>query len=483
MLSVRTRILVSILIVTALGLIASGGITYFVQRERVLAAVDENLLRTVPDLKSIAANGSSGTPPATVDALLRAAMQQVVPDAHESVLGIIDGKAALVPAATLPFRIDSDPALVRRLVAEGSGTNVVMGTAVRPIGTIRYIIIPVSVGGDTNKGLYVAAYDLGGELGAVVESFQSYVVVALIALVLVGLVGWFVSGRLLRPIRLLREAAARNSITDLSERIPVVGRDDISDLTSTINQMFDRLEESSMSQRRLLDDVGHELKTPITIVRGHLELLDAGRRDDVEATRALAIDELDRMSDLVSEISLLADSRAADFVTLAETDLGLLTESVLAKASALAPEREWMVDRAASGTVPLDSRRITQAWLQLAENAVKYSAPGLPIAIGSDLSPARTGDILQIWVQDGGPGIAAEDQARVFERFGRLESSRRADGSGLGLSIVTAIAQAHGGDVDLVSTPGSGSTFTIRIPLGRLESQAAEAVGREEEGT
>jgi signal transduction histidine kinase len=165
-----------------------------------------------------------------------------------------------------------------------------------------------------------------------------------------------------------------------------------------------------------------------------------------------------------------------------EVDLGLLTESVRVKASALAPEREWMIDRAAVGTVRIDARRITQAWLQLAENAVKYSAAGLPIAIGSDLSPARTGDMLQIWVQDGGPGIPLEDQARIFERFGRLESSRRADGSGLGLSIVTAIAQAHGGDVDLVSRPETGSTFTIRIPIGRLESQAAEAAEREEEG-
>ncbi|MCU1577569.1 MAG: sensor histidine kinase [Leifsonia sp.] len=477
----RTRILASILIVTALGLAASGIVSYLVQRERVLAAVDQNLLRAVPELRVIAARGSAGTPPATVDALLRAAMQQMIPDSQESVLGIINGKAALVPAASLPFRIDSDAALVRRLVAEASPTNVVMGTAVRPLGAIRYIIVPVAVNGDTSKGLYVAAYNLDSELGAVVDSFQSYIAVALAALVVVGLVGWFVAGRLLRPIRLLREAASRNSIADLSERIPVVGRDDISDLTSTINQMFDRLEESSTSQRRLLDDVGHELKTPITIVRGHLELLDAGRPDDVEGTRALAIDELDRMSDLVSEISLLAESRAPDFVTMNEVDLGLLTESVRVKASALAPEREWMIDRAAVGTVRIDARRITQAWLQLAENAVKYSAAGLPIAIGSDLSPARTGDMLQIWVQDGGPGIPLEDQARIFERFGRLESSRRADGSGLGLSIVTAIAQAHGGDVDLVSTPETGSTFTIRIPIGRLESQAAEAAEREEE--
>lgn len=336
---------------------------------------------------------------------------------------------------------------------------------VTALGTLRYLVIPVSVADGSSTGLYVAAYDIDAELGSVAESFQTYIRVALVALVLVGLVAWLVAGRLLRPIRLLRDAAAGSSTAaDLTERIPVTGRDDVSELAAAINGIFDRLQNSTLSQRRLLDDVGHELKTPITIIRGHLELLDADNVSDVEATRALAIDELDRMSTLVSEISLLAESRGSHFDELAEVDIDSLTAAVGAKASALDPTRVWRVD-SASGLALIDAGRITQAWLQLADNAVKYSTPGAQIVVLSELSETRTDVWLDLSVRDSGPGIPPHAQQRIFERFGRLESSRGAEGSGLGLSIVSAIAEAHGGSVLLDSAPGKGSTFTIRIPL------------------
>jgi two-component system OmpR family sensor kinase len=464
-LSVRSRIVVSILAVTALGLAASGVASYLVQRQGVLATVDTQLLRTVPDLKTIASGKTSDAPLTTVDAVLRVAMQQIIPASHESVLGFIDGKPALVPAVNLPFLIDSDSALVARMVAEANPTLVVMGTAKSRLGTLRYVIIPVRVAGDPSTGLFVAAHDLDAELAQVADSFQTYIRVALGSLALVGLVAWFVAGRLLRPIRLLRDAAARSSTAaDLTERIQVTGRDDVSELATAINAMFDRLQDSARSQRRLLNDVGHELKTPITIIRGHLELLDAGNVGDVEATRALAIDELDRMSTLVSEISLLAASRAPHFVELAEVDIESFTAAVGAKASALDPTRVWRVE-SAGGLAAIDAGRITQAWLQLADNAVKYSTPGAPIVIRSRVSKSGTGNFLGLSVCDSGPGIAPEAQEQIFERFSRLEPSADAAGSGLGLSIVSVIAEAHGGTVLLSSAPGEGSTFTIRVPL------------------
>jgi signal transduction histidine kinase len=303
---------VAILAVAALGLAASGVASYLVQRKGVLATVDGQLLHTVPSLKTIALGKTSAAPLTSVDAVLRVAMQQMIPASSESVLGFVDGKPALVPAVNLPFRMDKDSALVARIVSEANPTLVVMGTAKSPRGTLRYLIIPVRVAGDPNTGLYVAAYDLDAELGSVAESFQTYIRVALLALALVGLVAWFVAGRLLRPIRLLRDVAVGSSTAaELTERIPVTGRDDVSELAAAINAMFDRLQDSSRSQRRLLNDVGHELKTPITIMRGHLELLDAGNVSEVEATRALAIDELDRMSTLVSEASSPSRARLA----------------------------------------------------------------------------------------------------------------------------------------------------------------------------
>ncbi|GAB3028589.1 ATP-binding protein [Parafrigoribacterium mesophilum] len=462
-LSVRTRILVSILAVTALGLAASGAASYFVQRERALSAVDEQLLHTVPELKAVAAGDGAG-PLTSIDAVLRAAMQQLVPATNESVLGIVDGTPALVPAARLPYRLDDDPALIKRFVAEADTTHVVRGTAQSKLGTLRYLLVPVIVAGDPSRGLYVAAYNLDETLEDVAQASRIYGLVALIALALIGLVAWFVAGRLLRPIRLLRQAAAANTAADLSERIPVTGHDDVSELTETINGMFDRLEDAFVSQRRLINDVGHELKTPLTIIRGHLELLDTTSNDDVDATRELAIDELDRMSDLVSEISLLAESRTPQFVHPEEVDVETLTAAVASKAAALDPDRNWRVESAAGGIALLDPHRITQAWLQLAGNAVKYSTPGAPIVIVTERVASRNGDWLHLGVQDAGPGIPEEAHERIFERFGRLESSRGTEGSGLGLSIVAAIAGAHGGSVGLLSSSGAGSRFEIRIP-------------------
>ena len=463
-LSVRSRILVAILVVSAFGLAGSGVASYLVQRKEILAAVDAHLLHTVPNLKTIAAGKTTGAPLRSVDSVLRVAMQQVIPAPNESVLGFINGKPALVPAVNLPFRIDKDRALVSRIVSEAHPTLVVIGTAKSSLGTLRYLIIPVRVAGDRSTGLYVAAYDLDAELSAVADSFQTYIRVALLALALVGLVAWFAAGRLLRPIRLLRDAAAGSSTADLTQRIPVTGRDDVSELAAAINAMFDRLQDSSMSQRRLLNDVGHELKTPITIIRGHLELLDAHNVNDVEETRTLAIDELDRMSTLVSDISLLAASRAPHFVEPAEVDIESFTETVGAKGSALDPTRSWRIESAV-GMALVDARHITQAWLQLADNAVKYSTPGTPIVITSDVSQIEADTWLNLSVRDSGPGIAPEAHERIFERFSRLEHSRGTEGSGLGLSIVIAIAEAHGGTVLLSSAPGAGSTFTIRIPL------------------
>jgi len=456
---------VAILGVTAFGLAASGVASYLVQREGGFAAVDAQLLNTVPNLKTIASGKTSTAPLTSVDAVLRVALQQVIPAANESVLGFVDGKPALVPAVNLPFRIDKDTALVARIVREANPTHVVMGTAKSTLGTLRYVIIPVRVAGDPSTGLYVAAYDLDTELGLVADSFQTYIRVALIALALVGLVASLAAGRLLRPIRLLRDAAASSSnAADLTARVPVTGSDDVSELAAAINSMFDRLQASAMSQRRLLSDVGHELKTPITIIRGHLELLDAGDVVEVEATRALAIDELDRMSSLVSDISLLAASRAPHFVELAEVDLESFTAAVGAKASALDPGRAWRLE-SANGLALIDAGHITQAWLQLADNAVKYSTPGAPIVIATEVSQTGTDTWLNLSVRDSGPGIPPDAQERIFERFSRLESSRGIEGTGLGLTIVSAIAKAHGGSVLLSSAPGQESTFTIRIPL------------------
>ncbi len=471
--SVRARIVLAIVLTAGIGLAVAGAATFLVQRQQALAQVDSSLLRNLGEVRAVAAQTSAANEQG-VDGLLRTLIQQVVPAPSESALGVVAGQAAYVPGGTLPFRMDRDPGLVARFAREADPTRVVIGTAKSDQGTIRYAIIPVTMKGDVTRGLYVAGYDVDAVLTAVANPYRTYALVAASALVLIGLVAWFVAGRLLRPVRELREAADRLSATELGQHIPVRGGDDLSLLAGSFNRMSDRLEESFTSQRRLLDDVGHELKTPITIVRGHLELLDPTDPVDVRAVRELAVDELDRMSELVAEITLLAESRGPGFVEPTPADLADLTRSVSAKAAALAPDRFWVTEQVAEGDGTLDVRRITQAWLQLAENAAKHSTPGGVIRLGSDRVDSRTGMLFRAWVSDDGPGIAKADRARVFERFQRAGGSRGKSGSGLGLAIVTAIAHAHGGTVDVASSP-AGSTFTLSIPCKHAEDYPAPA--------
>jgi signal transduction histidine kinase len=459
--SVRVRILASILLVTALGMTLAGGAAFLVQRNRALSQIDSKLSETVQGLQSVAEEDSGSGVPTTVREFMTAAMQRVLPDTHESIVGIIDGRATMLPSADLDFRLDRDSAFIKRVVNDANASRVVMGTSDSRVGELRYVIIPVRIGDDTSRGLYVAAYSLDAELAEIRDGLTIYFVVAALALVAVGLVGWFVAGRLLRPIRSLRETAARISSTDLAERITVVGADDVSELTVTVNDMLDRLDEAFTGQRLLLDDVGHELKTPITILRGHLELIEPDSPEDVRATRDLVLDELDRMSGLVQGIALLAKTRIPDFVRSEPMDVAELANAVFAKASALSSEREWSLDASAAGTVVADPARITQAWLQLAENAVKYSPRGSTIVIGST---ARGGDEVELWVRDQGRGVEREQLVTIFQRFARAGGERGVDGAGLGLSIVQAIAEAHGGRAFAESELGVGSRFVILIP-------------------
>ncbi|WP_323741243.1 HAMP domain-containing sensor histidine kinase [Microbacterium sp. VKM Ac-2870] len=214
------------------------------------------------------------------------------------------------------------------------------------------------------------------------------------------------------------------------------------------------------AQRRLLDDVRHELKTPITIVRGHLELMDPEDPVDVGATRALGIAELDRMTRLIGDIDLLAAAESDNF-TMGDVDLAALTQRVSELVTVIGGHG-WSLEQEASGIIHGDHDRLLQAWLQLADNAAKYTPSDSPIEIGSAVHPSGA----QLWVRDHGAGIAPAVRHRIFRRFDRGTGKRSVGGSGLGLAIVDAIAKAHGGHCVVADTPGGGATFTIEIPIG-----------------
>lgn len=452
----------AVLVVAALGMGLAGATSYLLQRQRVDDRIDDALAQEVSEFRALATSGvdpRTGEPFTTVEGLFFTALQRNVPDAHEGLLAMIDGRVELVPPQDVELRPERDADFVELVGAVPANAPVRIASADTSLGTLRYVAVPVRVEGDPAEGLYVVAYARDLEQAAVADVFRTYAAVCLVALVVVGAVGLAVAGRLLQPVRLLSETAQRISETDLSDRIPVTGRDDLSQLARTVNAMLDRIESAFAMQRQFLDDAGHELRTPITIVRGHLELMDATDSSDVAETRALALDELDRMQRLVDDLVVLAKAQRPDFVRPEPVEVDRLIDDVMDKARPLG-DRDWQIDARVDVMLELDEQRITQALLQLISNAIRFTAPGQTIAIGGRIDDG----ILQLWVRDTGSGIAPDEAEKIFERFGRAAIGRGGEGSGLGLAIVRAIAEAHHGRIVLYSTPGHGATFVIEIP-------------------
>ncbi|WP_237841939.1 sensor histidine kinase [Cellulosimicrobium cellulans] len=488
-LTVRTRMLAAFLGLSALALLLAGGAAWFLQRGQIDARIDESLTRSANELKTLAASGVNpvtGEPFTSAEDVVVASIQLTVPAHNEGILGLREGRTPLVSQQDVRLRLEDDPELVAALAPLVAGDDVVLRSPRTATADYRALVAPVqSVGGagaaaDQAPAALVLAYDRSAEHAEFAQVFRTYAVVALGALVLIGVVGWVVAGRLLQPIRTLSRTAQRIGDTDLSARIPVTGNDDLSDLSRTVNGMLDRLEGSFESQRRLIDDVGHELRTPLTVVRGHLELMDPRDAADAAETRDLALDELDRMNRLVDDLVTLATAGRPDFVRPGDTDLGRLLDDVHDKVRTLG-DRRWLVDARADVAVLADGQRLTQALLQLAANAVKFSAPGSVVALGSAVSD--DGARVRVWVRDEGVGIAPEQQERIFERFAQATTpgATHPEGAGLGLAIVAAIAAGHGGRVVVASTPGVGSTFTLDLPLvpvaGPSSGAPADSVG------
>jgi signal transduction histidine kinase len=462
--SARVRILGSVLALTAAGMALAGAAVYAVQEARIDDRIDKDISQEVAEFARFQRTGvdpETGEPFTGMTRLFEVALQRNVPDEHQNILAFIDDRVAFF-SGTSGARELAGSAELRDAVVSGLGAPALrsrFGSVDTAVGPVRFAMLPVSDG--DARGAWVVAYLTERENAEFGDVMRTYVVVALLALVVVASVGWFVAGALLAPVRLVRQTAQEIGETDLSRRIDVSGTDDVSALARTFNAMLDRLEGAFTAQRSFLDDAGHELRTPITVVRGNVELLDSDNPEDVEDVRALVLDELDRMARLVDDLTLLAKAERPDFVRPAPVDLGRLTDDLTERLPALG-RRRWVVDARAADVVAADGQRLTQAMLQLATNAVRATADDAEIGIGTRVDTVRAETLL--WVRDTGVGVAPAERRRIFERFARGATSEQHEGSGLGLSIVTAIAEAHGGSVRLDSTVGAGATFTLALP-------------------
>lgn len=472
--SVRTQVIGSMVLLVVLGLAVSAVLSYAVQYNDVDERVAEELEQEVDEFQSLAAgplNPVSGDPWGGLDDVIGTLVVTLAPEEDQYLLGFLDGELVATQDSFPRLDLAQEPeALAAILATPAPG----FGTTSTSRGPLTYAVVPVEDPVDAREGLFVATYLTQDEYDEVTGTILERAVVYGAVVVVAAAAGWLLLGRLLAPLAQLRTATARIDDTDLSRRIDVSGADEISDLGHRFNAMLDRLEAAFVTQRDLLDDVGHELRTPVTIVRGHLDLVDPDDPADVRQTRDLVLDELDRMSQLVDDLITLARAERPDFLRPGPVDVTVLTDEVVEKLAGLA-DRDWRIDSLATGQVVLDRDRITQALLQLASNAVAHTGPGDLVAVGSQRvrDPGASQDRLQLWVRDTGPGVAPADEERIFARFGRGTSETRDSGTGLGLAIVQAIAIGHDGAVLLENAPGAGATFLLDLPWRGAGSEDA----------
>jgi signal transduction histidine kinase len=454
---VRTRITVVVALLVALALTGAGLIIYALGSAGIESDAQARADHEIAEFRKLR-NGddpSTGRPFGSVNRLLEAFFERNIASDDELLVAFVDRKPKYLSAPN-HIGLASDAAFraeVEEFLDQGSTFR-----SDSRFGELLVTVQPVQ-GGVSSGALVVVTFldDAQADLNGLL---RTYAITALLSLVVItGLAAWQ-AGRLLAPLGRLSDTAEEISATDLSRRLPETGNDDITALTRTVNGMLVRLEDAFVGQRQFLDDAGHELRTPLTVLRGHLEVLDQGDPQDVAATRALLLDELDRMSRLVGDLILLAKTGRPDFLDVEPVSLEPFTQTVLAKARGLG-DRSWRLDGAGDAIVPMDEQRITQAVLQLADNAVKHTEPGDEIAIGS----ATGGGRARIWVRDTGPGVPVEDHERIFDRFARSEVADEDEGFGLGLSIVNAIAEAHVGAVTVEDAVPTGACFVISLPL------------------
>jgi two-component system OmpR family sensor kinase len=444
--SVRVRITATVALLVLAGLVVAGVVVATIESRRLdqqLTAEIDQEFAEFATLQQQGVNPATDEPFDSPQAMVRQFMASNVPDENELLIGWWDGGVqAQSPEWDDISRSGWLADAVRPLLADNGTT-----TVDSEYGELQVAAQSVDQGGET--GALVVVTFLDRSRAGLHETLRTYAIVAGLALLLVTAMAAWVSGRLLSPLRTLRETADEISENDLSQRLPVTGNDDLTALTRTFNGMLDRLELAFVGQRQFLDDAGHELKTPLTVLRGHLELLDSGNPDDVAETRLLLLDEIDRMSRLVGDLILLAKSDRPDFLQSSPVDLGGLTLDLVAKARGLG-DRDWVLDASADVKIVADQQRLTQAVLQLADT----------IAIGSSATDTEA----RLWVRDTGPGVPPEDRELIFERFGRSAVPPGDEGFGLGLSIVGAVVRAHGGTVTVEDAEPPGAVFVVTLP-------------------
>jgi signal transduction histidine kinase len=488
--SLRTRLTLWYGALLALTLLAFSGILSFTLQQSLSRAVDERLsIRAEQLQREVGSNsnivGNLLQPEDVAPGQLQSTLEAFV--APGTYVQLLNRRGAVVAAppnlagGELPV-----PPASRQAIAEDhtSLENVVVGSG---NANVRLLTVPLH----SQDGEVVGAVQVGESLSPLSNTMAAMrgllLVSGLVALLLAVVIGWLLTGAALSPVARITATARHIAETgDYSQRLhvkpPRLGHgDELFFLAATFNAMIARLEQMLDAQRRLLADTSHELRNPVTIIRGNLALLKRERvPDEVKREAVLeADDEAARMGRLVSDLLLLARADAGESPPLQfePVDLVEVASEVVDQARPRAGQRAVSLHTQEPSLLVMGDRdRLKQLVANLVENAVRYTPANgqIDLRVQRELQhptgPARSrpAPMALLSVTDTGIGIASDDLPHVFERFYRADKarSRAGGGSGLGLAIALYIAQAHAGSIDASSAgPNQGSTFRVRLPL------------------
>jgi two-component system sensor histidine kinase MprB len=438
--SFRLRVTLFIAAAVAIAAIGASVAMYLVVQDQLIKQVDQNL--------QAAASGpirDSGGP------FRRGPGDQMVSNRPE-VFGQIINASGTVVQGDGGYSI---PALVTAEVK-----NVAAGKAVEFWAT--------ATAGDVHVRIYVkpvqnGAVEVVQELGpidaALAQTRLLLIAFAAGAILLATFLGALIGRAALAPVKRLTATVEEVTKTrDLSRRVAAQGRDELSRLGTSFDAMLGQLETSLRSQRQLVADASHELRTPLTSLRTNLELLERGQpTDPVERQQLLGdlVSQIERLTTLVGDLIEVARDEETP-MPFEELQLDEVVHEVVDDVSFRYPKVRFNVTSAPSSIKGVKVR-VARAVTNLLDNAAKYSPPGATV----DVAVANG----EVSVRDHGPGVAAEDATRVFDRFWRSNDARHLPGSGLGLSIVKDVAESHGGSVTLERPidGGGGARFRLRL--------------------
>jgi two-component system, OmpR family, sensor kinase len=461
--TLRTRLVMIVAILTSLGLVISGVATYGALRTFLYERVDSQLREVRPlairVLNSSESPGPGASPPAegpiAVYAELRDESGATVASRNFGFEGV---EAAYVP--DIPESLDpstDDEPFTTGAVEEPSYRFRALAAHIAGRGSL-IVAIPLADAQDTLQRL------LGIEI-----------LVAILLLAGIAAVAWVIVRKELQPLGRMTEAATEIAAGDLSRRVEEPDpRTEVGRLGRVLNKMLEHIEDafaarraSEEGMRRFLADASHELRAPLTSIKGYAELFRRGaaeRPEDLRASMRRVEDEAARMGILVDDLLLLANADRTRPVELGPVNLAELVRDAGQDARVRDPSRSIEVDASADVVITGDEDRLRQALNNLVVNALVHTPDGTSVVLRLSKDDD---DVATISVEDSGPGLDAEALAHAFDRFWRRDTSRSraAGGAGLGLAIVDAVARGHGGSVVAENRLSGGARFTLRLPV------------------